>query len=130
MRSNRRKKSGVTRVPTIAITSHCQSDPQPIKGFSPAANSSKTVANGAYSATAFLTVFTGSQILAITRTGSIATLTYTTFPGATNTIEFKFQIQETNWNPLNPIMATGSVMTAPDPSATNATRFYRIRTDF
>ena len=81
------------------------------------------------SAPAILSVIGPPVLLGITRTGTVATLRYSTFPGSTNTIEYKILVNGTNWNPLNPIVATSTVMVAPDPAATNATRFYRLRTD-
>jgi hypothetical protein len=81
------------------------------------------------SAVANLTVFGGSQLVSISRTGGVARLTYTTVAGTTNTVEFKLLVNGTNWNSLSSIVATGAVMTAPDPSATNSMRFYRVRTE-
>jgi len=81
----------------------------------------------ALSAPAQLRVLPVVQILAIRKAGDAATISYATPTGATNTLEFKRPILATNWMPVATQVATGAVMTVVDPSATNSTRFYRIR---
>jgi hypothetical protein len=67
-------------------------------------------------------------ITAITKTGSVATISFTTQPGATYFIERKDLLASPAWTTILPgITGNGGVMSAPDNNATSSTRFYCVR---
>lgn len=72
---------------------------------------------------------TRPRITGILRTNTTVTVLFLTQTGSTNTLEFKTPLSSTNWIPLGSITATNDLMLLPDPGATNALRFYRIRRD-
>ncbi len=67
-------------------------------------------------------------ITALSKSGNTATIWFSTLSGANHVLEFKQALRDATWWAIPPgIIGNGSVTNTTDPTATNATRFYRIR---
>lgn len=62
------------------------------------------------------------------RTGNTASFKFVTQPGRTHIVEFKTALTNATWLPLQTIAGNGAVTNVTDPTATNASRFYRVST--
>lgn len=69
------------------------------------------------------------QIVSITQTGTIATVTVTTVVGLNYTLEYKVNVSDPTWTPLGSLPGTGSSQILTDPAATIPSRFYRVRAE-
>jgi len=71
---------------------------------------------------------TAITITGIARTGTVATISFTTSSGGNHILQYTTNVAGTNWTPILPgVTGDGSVMSKSDPSATNSCRCYRIR---
>ena len=71
---------------------------------------------------------TAPIITALIKSGNTATVWFSTLSGSNHVLEFKQTLSDASWSPILPgIIGNGSVTNKPDPTATNATRFYRIK---
>lgn len=67
-------------------------------------------------------------ITALSKSGNTATIWFSTVSGSNHVLEFKQALSDASWSPILPgITGDGGVTNKPDPTATNATRFYRIK---
>jgi hypothetical protein len=67
-------------------------------------------------------------ITALTKTGATAAVTFNSLSSLNHTLEFKQTLGAASWIPIPPtVLGTGNAMTLNDTTATNVTRFYRIR---
>ncbi len=67
-------------------------------------------------------------ITALNKSGDTATIWFSTLSGANHVLEFKQALTDATWSPILPgIIGDGSVTNKLDRTATNATRFYRIK---
>jgi hypothetical protein len=70
---------------------------------------------------------TGVSITAITKTGSTATVFFTTISGSNHVLEYKNTLTDSLWVAITPgVLGNGSITNKSDTNATVATRFYRI----
>jgi hypothetical protein len=68
------------------------------------------------------------SIASITKIGSNVTLQFNTLSGSNHIIEYKTNLVAPTWNPLLPaVLGNGNTMYKTDTTATNASRFYRVR---
>lgn len=68
-----------------------------------------------------------NTILGISKTGSVAKVTYTSTSGYSFTLEYKDAVNQPSWSPnLPPLLGTGEPMTSEDTNATVSNRFYRV----
>lgn len=67
-------------------------------------------------------------ITSITGSGTSKTVTWSSVNGVPYTLQYSTDLGTTNWNDLTPVVATGSSASTTDTNATNAFRFYRVRT--
>ena len=82
------------------------------------------------SPSATLRVLVPSSISDSSHIGSTNVISFTSVTGLRYTLEFKNQLDETNWTDvLPPVTGTGSALSIPDPQATVPARFYRLRID-
>jgi T5SS/PEP-CTERM-associated repeat protein len=66
-------------------------------------------------------------ITSLTKTGNVASISFTSLNGLGHTLEFKVQLTDATWTPILPgIVGDGNTMTLSDVTSTNAARFYRI----
>ena len=73
-----------------------------------------------------VTVLPRPGIQAVTGSSTNATLTWSAIPGTTYRVQFKTDLNDTNWTALLPdVTATGSTASLTDPPAATQ-RFYRI----
>jgi len=80
------------------------------------------------SPSATLRVLVPSTISDSVHLGSSNIISFTSVTGLTYTLEFKNQLDETNWTEIPPpVTGTGSALSLPDPQATVPARFYRLR---
>jgi hypothetical protein len=64
----------------------------------------------------------------VTKVGTTTTLYFSTVNGASHTLEFNTNLATTNWTAIPPaVIGSGGVMSKTDTSATNKSRFYRVR---
>jgi len=67
------------------------------------------------------------SINSLTRTGNTVTVSFSSASGLIHTLEFKSSLGDASWTPIPPaLLGDGNVMNAPDTTATNDSRFYRI----
>ena len=66
---------------------------------------------------------------AIQKVGNSVSLSFSTISNRTHVLEYKNQLNETNWTAaVSPFLGDGTVMTKIDPAASAPSRFYRLRT--
>jgi hypothetical protein len=66
--------------------------------------------------------FTGFSV-----SNSVPVFTYQTAPAAIYQVQYKNDLNDTNWVNLgNPVVASGTTLTASDPLTNNGHRFYRV----
>ena len=64
----------------------------------------------------------------ITKIGNSVTIQFNTLSGSNHIVEYKTNLTAPTWNALLPaILGNGSTMSKTDTTATNASRFYRVR---
>ncbi|HVV02475.1 MAG TPA: hypothetical protein VHH88_13995, partial [Verrucomicrobiae bacterium] len=63
----------------------------------------------------------------VSHAGSTASFEFQSTAGLTNVVEYTTNLNPPSWITLTTIPGDGSLKTVLDPSATNATRFYRVR---
>jgi uncharacterized repeat protein (TIGR01451 family) len=68
-------------------------------------------------------------ITRITHASPAAEISFSTQAGLSYTVEFKNAPETPGWNPLDPVIGTGGVMTVTDPAATVPSRIYRVRVE-
>lgn len=69
----------------------------------------------------------GIAITSLTKTGNVASVSFTSINGLNHTLEFKGLLTDAIWTPILPgIVGDGNTMMLTDGTSTNATRFYRI----
>jgi len=69
----------------------------------------------------------GVSINNLIRTGNSNTVFFTTLTSSNHVLEFKTNLASPSWIPILPgVIGNGGTMSAADPTATNAARFYRI----
>ena len=67
------------------------------------------------------------SINSLTLTGNTVTVSFSSASGLNHTLEFKSSLGDAGWTPVPPaLLGDGNLMNAPDPTATNDSRFYRI----
>jgi hypothetical protein len=66
-------------------------------------------------------------ILNPARSGNTVSFSFLTQAAHTHYVEFKNQLTDANWNALRTISGSGSTTNVTDTTATNVTRFYRVR---
>jgi T5SS/PEP-CTERM-associated repeat protein len=67
-------------------------------------------------------------ITTLSKSANTATIWFSTLSGANHVLEFKQTLSDATWSPILPgITGNGGVTNKQDPTATNATRFYRIK---
>lgn len=81
----------------------------------------------ATSAAAVLKVLVPPQGLTITVTGSTASISFQSLSGLNYALEYKTHLADAAWISLAPVPGNGGTLTLNDPSASVATRFYRVR---
>ena len=70
-----------------------------------------------------------ATIISITKTGTTASISFTTVTGQSYTVEYKNTLNDSSWTQLLPALSgTGAVITKNDTSATVPTRIYRVST--
>jgi len=76
---------------------------------------------------ALLTILTQPVFQTIVHSNASVVLTWSAISGLTYQLQFKSELASTNWLNLgSPNAATGSIMTASDPSLSDTQRFYRV----
>ena len=71
---------------------------------------------------------TTPPVLAVNLAGGLVTLTWVTVPDRTDWLEYKDQLDATNWIVLTNVVGSGSPQSIADgPISANARRFYRVR---
>jgi len=69
----------------------------------------------------------GVTITAATKTGTTATIFFTTLNGSNHVLEYKSALTDAVWSAILPgVIGNGSLANKADTNATNASRFYRI----
>jgi hypothetical protein len=67
------------------------------------------------------------NIISITQNGTNVTISFTTIPGPSYTLEYKNRLSDAQWTPAGSAPGTGSTVSITDTAAIAANRFYRIR---
>ena len=65
--------------------------------------------------------------LRVVYAGTAAYAALFVFAAVMHYVEFKNQLTDANWSALTTISGSGSSTNVTDPTATNVTRFYRVR---
>jgi hypothetical protein len=81
------------------------------------------------SAAASVRVLVPSQIVSVSRAGSITTISFATEIDLTYVLEYKDTVNPGAWNTLNPVGGTGTVKSVQDNSAGAPSRIYRVRVE-
>jgi uncharacterized repeat protein (TIGR01451 family) len=68
-------------------------------------------------------------IASITQNGAAVTVSFTTIAGPTYVLEYKDSLSDAQWTAAGSAPGTGNSVSITDPTATVATRFYRVRAE-
>lgn len=69
------------------------------------------------------------NITSVTKSGNDLTVLFTSLTGSNHILEYKTNLTAPAWTAIPPaVIGDGNVMSKTDPAATNAMRFYRVRT--